>query len=277
MRKILSFLPFFRPVPPLVAILHLHGVIAAQARMGRSLELSRLEETLDQAFAIKGLKAVAISINSPGGSPVQAGLIHDRIRSLAAEKSLPVYTFAEDVAASGGYMLLLAGDEVYVHPSSIVGSIGVISAGFGFVEALEKLGVERRVHTAGTRKGMLDSFSPEQPEDVARLKDLQRDIHQLFKDMLIERRGAKLVGPPDELFSGDIWLGRKAVDYGLVDGLGELRSVMKAKYGTEVKFKVLGRERGWLRGRLGLGAKANLATELVDAVETRTVWSRWGL
>ncbi len=268
----------FRKSPPLVVVLSLQGAIGVQSRFGRALDLARLEPALTQAFSVKGARAVAITVNSPGGSPVQSALIHDRIRQLSEEKKVPVYMFAEDVAASGGYMLLLAGDEIYAHPASIVGSIGVVYGGFGFSEAIRRLGIERRVHSAGERKVMLDPFLPEDPEDVARLRAIQRDVHDFFKAMVERRRQGKLKGDPAELFSGDIWLGGRAVELGLVDGLGDLRSVMRAKFGDKTRFKVLGRERNFLRGLFGLDARrrGNVAEDLLAALETRALWSRFG-
>lgn len=279
LRQRLTFLPFayFRNPPPLVAVVPLHGAIAAQARMGRGIDLARIEDALDQAFALRGVAAVALSVNSPGGAPVQAALIHDRVRALSAEKNVPVFAFAEDVAASGGYMLLLAGDEIYVHPASLVGSIGVIYMGFGFVEFMQKLGLERRLHTAGEHKAMLDPFLPEKAEDVERLKGIQDDIHQFFIDMVQKRRVGKLTGAASELFSGDVWLGNKAVTLGLADGIGDLRSVMRMKMGPATRFKVIGREKTWIRERLGLGARPSLADGLIDAAEARGLWSRFGL
>lgn len=268
----------FRKTPPVVVVLSLHGAIGVQSRRGRALDLARLEPLLTQAFAVKGAKAVAINVNSPGGSPVQSALIHDRIRALAEEKKLPVHMFAEDVAASGGYMLLLAGDDIHAHPASIIGSIGVVYGGFGFAEAIRRLGIERRLHTAGARKGMLDPFLPENPDDVARLKVIQAQVHDFFKGMVEARRGGKLKGDPAELYSGDVWLGQRALDLGLVDGLGDLRSVMREKYGKKTQFKVLGRERNLLRGLFGLHGRdrASLAEDVLATMETRALWSRFG-
>lgn len=276
----MSKIPFLRlrKAAPLVVTLTLQGAIGAQSRLGKGLDLARVEQTLAQAFAIKNAVAVAITVNSPGGSPVQAALIHDRIRALSAEKKRPVYMFAEDVAASGGYMLLLAGDEIYAHPASILGSIGVISGGFGFHEALRKLGVERRLHTTGPRKGMLDPFLPEQPEDVERLKVIQTQIHDFFKLMVEHRRPGKLKGEREILFSGDIWLGERAMELGLIDGLGDLRTVMKGKFGDKTRFKALGRERRKLLSMFGFGSSVdNVADAVADSLETRALWSRFGL
>lgn len=276
-RKLLSFLPIeaFRNPPAVVSVVYLQGAIMARGRPGRTLDLARLEGVLEAAFGVKGAKAVAVVVNSPGGSAVQASLIHDRIRQLAAEKNLPVYAFAEDVAASGGYMLLLAGDEIYAHPASVVGSIGVIAAGFGFDKAIEKLGVDRRVRTAGTKKGMLDPFSPEKPEEVARLNALLGSIHQFFRDLVVTRRGSKINAADEDLFSGDIWVGHDALAKGLIDGLGEMKSTLRAKFGPKTKFKHFGVERGWLKGRLGL-ARGGLADEMLDSLEIRELWARFG-
>jgi len=262
---------------PLVAVVPLVGAIGVGGRLHHGLTLAGLEPRLDQAFALKGLKAVALAINSPGGAPVQSMLIAARIRALAAEKKLPVIAFCEDVAASGGYILALAGDEIIAHPSSLVGSIGVVSAGFGFPGLLEKLGVERRVHAAGDRKAMLDPFQPEKKADVARLEAIQKMLHDQFKALVVERRGEKLPRAKKPLFSGDVWLGEKALDLGLVDGLGDLRTVMRARFGDKTRFKVLGGERNWLRRRLGLAGGGGLAAGLIGDAEERALWARFGL
>ena len=192
---------------------------------------------------------MAVVINSPGGSPVQSHLIFSRIRQLAAEKEKRVYVFCEDVAASGGYFLALAGDEIYADPSSIVGSIGVISAGFGLDKLIDRFGIERRVHTAGKDKGALDPFQPERPEDVARLKDLQRDVHDVFIGIVKERRAGKLEGPEEELFSGAFWSAAKALEYGLIDGIADLRSKMQALHGEKVRLHAVPLAPGGLLSR----------------------------
>ena len=239
---------------PIVAVVRLTGVIGPMGPLRGGLSLAGLAPTLERAFSLGGIKAVALAVNSPGGSPVQSSLIAKRIRALAAEKKLPVFAFAEDVAASGGYWLATAGDEIFADESSIVGSIGVISAGFGFQDLLQRVGVERRVHTAGARKSMLDPFRPENAEDIARLEALQRDIHDGFKAQVRSSRGARLKGDDDTLFSGEFWTGRRALELGLIDGIGDLRSVMRARFGEKVRFRVVGAPTGWLRRRLGLGA-----------------------
>lgn len=262
--------------PPLVTVVRLSGLIAAGGGMMRGgLNLANQAGVLKAAFAPKRLAAVALVVNSPGGSPVQSALIGKRIRDHAAERKVPVVAFIEDVAASGGYWLAAAADEIVADPSSIIGSIGVVSAGFGFTEALRRLGIERRVHTQGERKRMLDPFMPERPEDVARLEALQADIHAGFKDWVRARRGAKLAADEAALFNGDIWTGRQAVELGLVDSLGDLRATMRARFGDKVRLRLLGARRSPLR-RL-LGPRSELAPDLLAVVEERLAWNRWGL
>lgn len=279
----------WRAERPLVPVVRLAGAIGAASPLRPGLSLATLAETLERAFSMSGAKAVAIAVNSPGGSPVQSALIFKRIRALAEEKELPVYVFAEDVAASGGYMLACAGDEIWADDSSIIGSIGVISAGFGFVEAIGKLGVERRVYTAGENKMILDPFQPEKPGDVERLKALQAEVHESFKALVRERRGSRLKGDEDELFSGAFWAGRQARDRGLIDGLGDMRSVMRDKLGEKVRLKMVQPQRNWLKPRIGAdtavgdlrdmltGAPRSLATDLLATLEERALWQRFGL
>ncbi|MGE5517031.1 MAG: S49 family peptidase [Bacteroidota bacterium] len=262
--------------PPLVTVVRLSGLIAAGGGMLRGgLNLAGQAGILKAAFAPKRLAAVALVVNSPGGSPVQSALIGKRIRDHAAERKIPVVAFVEDVAASGGYWLAAAADEIIADPSSIVGSIGVVSAGFGFTEALQRLGIERRVHTQGERKRMLDPFLPERPEDVARLEALQADIHDGFKEWVRTRRDGKLTVDEAALFNGDIWTGRQALALGLVDGLGDLRGTMRARYGDKVRLRVVGaRRRPWARL---FGPRSELGADLLAAVEERLAWNRWGL
>ncbi|MEX0814127.1 MAG: S49 family peptidase [Dongiaceae bacterium] len=265
---------------PVVGVVRLAGVIGAIGPLRGGLTLAGLAGTLERAFALRNLKAVALAVNSPGGSAVQSALIAKRIRDLAAEKSVPVVAFVEDVAASGGYWLACAADEIFADESSILGSIGVISAGFGFAALLERFGVERRVHVAGARKGMLDPFRAELPEDVARLEALQRDIHDNFKAQVRGRRGARLKADDETLFNGDIWTGRRALDLGLIDGIGDLRATLRARFGDKVRLRPVGAEGAWLRRRLRLGAAAReggWARELVAALAERELWSRYGL
>lgn len=278
-----------RNIKPKVAVLRLSGVISSDGKLGRGLNLAGQAAAINQAFELAELKAVALVINSPGGSPVQSNLIYKRIRALAAEKDVPVYAFAEDVAASGGYMLALAGDEIYADPSSIVGSIGVISAGFGFEKALEKFGVERRVYTAGDNKSSLDPFLPENPEDIERLKKLQLQVHDVFKGMVRERREGKLNGEEKDLFNGEFWAGQDALERGLIDGISDVRTFMREKYGEKIKLVPVSAEKSfWKRGR-GIGMESNEqqgalegllrhgAKEAMISLEERALWSKFGL
>ena len=263
---------------PTVGIVRLAGAIGMPLPLrGDSLSIASLAGALDRAFALKNLQAVALAINSPGGSAVQSALIARRIRALAVEKKVPVLAFVEDVAASGGYWLATAADEIYADECSIVGSIGVIAAGFGFPELLQRLGIERRVHTAGPRKAMLDPFRQERPEDVARLMELQQEIHEGFKAQVRERRSGKLKGDEAELFSGDIWTGRPALARGLIDGIGDLRGILRGRYGDKVKLVPVGAPRGWLRRRLGLARPDSWVDQLAAALEERALWGRYGL
>jgi serine protease SohB len=263
---------------PVVAVVRLAGVIGPIGPWRGGLSLAGLASTLERAFGLRGAKAVALAVNSPGGSAVQSALIARRIRALAAEKKLPVYAFAEDVAASGGYWLATAGDEIYADESSIIGSIGVISAGFGFQELLQRLGVERRVHTAGPRKSMLDPFRAENAEDVARLEALQREVHGSFQAQVRERRGARLKADDETLFSGEFWSGRRALELGLIDGIGDMRTVMRDRFGDKVRLRPIGAPRGWLMRRFRLdAADDDWARDVLAAVEERALWARFGL
>ncbi len=233
---------------------------------------------------MRNTRAVALVINSPGGSPVQSHLIYRRIRQLADERRRPVIAFAEDVAASGGYMLACAADEIICDGSSLVGSIGVVGSSFGFSKLLEKLGIERRLYASGEHKAMLDPFLPEKPEDVERLKSVQRELHESFIDLVKRSRGARLKGPEKTLFSGEYWTGRRAVELGLADGLGDLRSNLRARFGEDVATPLVSAGRGWFR-RLQpavesfdpLVLRAGLAEELISALEARALWARYGL
>lgn len=263
----------FRKSAPLVHLVRLHGAIGMGTPLRPAITAKDYDDVLEKAFSRKGIAAVALAINSPGGSPVQSALIHSRIRALAEKHKVPVLVFCEDVAASGGYWLACAGDEIYADDSSIVGSIGVIAAGFGFVEALNKLGVERRVHTSGDNKSILDPFQPEKKEDVDRLLSLQADIHQSFKALVRNRRGAKLNGDEAELFSGAFWTGRQALERGLIDGIGHIHAVLEAKFGDKVVIKAIAASQGWGLKRLGFGA----GVDMIETMETRAMWSRFGL
>ena len=270
---------------PVVPVVRLSGVIASMSSGflgGRALSIETVAPLLKRAFDMKGARAVALSINSPGGSPVQSALIGQRIRLLAREKELKVLAFVEDVAASGGYWLACAADEIIADPHSIVGSIGVISAGFGFQDLLARIGVERRVHTSGERKAMLDPFRPEKTEDVERLHRLQAEIHDGFKDWVRERRAGKLAGDEATLFSGEFWTGKRGLELGLVDGIGELRTVLQARFGDKVHLPVIGPRRRLL-SRLGLGASVGetglegIGPATLAAIEERLHWQRFGL
>ena len=266
----MKWLPFIKS-SPLVAVIRLSGTIAPGGRFGsENLNDSGIASVLERAFAKGKPDAVALVINSPGGSPVQSSLIAARIRRLATENKLPVYAFVEDVAASGGYWLASAADEIFVDASSIVGSIGVISASFGFTGLMEKHGVERRVYTAGEDKSMLDPFRPERPSDVKRLKALQKQIHDAFIAQVQSRRGTRLKG--DNLFTGDIWVGDKAIEVGLADGIGHLVPKMKEIFGDKTQFSMHGKKRSIFR-RLG----TQIASDAIDMVEDRALWAQYGL
>jgi signal peptide peptidase SppA len=223
-----------------------------------------------------------LDINSPGGSPVQSAMVFDRIRSLAEEKKLPVLAFTQDVAASGGYWLACAADEIFANENSIIGSVGVISSSFGLQGLLDRFGIERRVHTSGDRKGFLDPFLPEKAEDVVRLKSLQAEIHESFRSLVRERRQSRLKADEEVLFSGEFWTGRKAKELGLVDGLGDLRTILRERYGKKVRLPVFGPEQGWLRRRMGItgwfpASSVHWADDLMDTIEARATWARYGL
>lgn len=276
--------PPFRADIPVVPVVRLSGVIGVTTPLRPGLMLGTVARTLERAFEFRKARAVALIINSPGGSPAQSHLIFRRIRDLAAEKKIPVLAFIEDVGASGGYMLACAGDEIICDPFSIVGSIGVVGGSFGFVELMEKLGIERRLYTSGDRKVMLDPFLPEKPDDVTRIKALQKDIHERFIALVKERRGAKLTGDDKTLFSGEFWTAQAAIDLGLADRIGDLRSALRLRYGDKVRMPLIEAERSLLGRRLsgvGLGkllsGETPLADDLISALETRALWGRYGL
>jgi len=274
--KPLSWLTRLFRRTPAIPVIRLQGVIAADQRQGR-INLANVAPLLQRAFAMKSAPAVAIVINSPGGSPVQSRLISKRIRDLADEHHKPVLVFVEDAAASGGYFIAVAGDEIFVDPSSIVGSIGVIMAGFGFVGTLEKLGIERRVHTAGNNKSTLDPFLPEKSSDVDRIKQVELDIHQVFIDHVKARRGAKLKAADDVLFTGEWWTGGRGVDLGLVDAIGDLHATLRTRFGKDVELKLIGPKRPLFSlPRLGFSAET-LTADLAATVEDRAIWARFGL
>ncbi len=291
----------FRGDIPVVPVVRLSGVIGFSTPLNPGVTLGSVARQLERAFGMRNARAVALIINSPGGSPVQSHLIYRRIRQLAAEKLRSVFAFVEDVGASGGYMVACAADEIICDTSSIVGSIGVVGGSFGFPKLMERLGVERRLYTAGEHKAMLDPFLPENPDDVERLKALQREIHQGFIDLVKQSRGARLKGPEKTLFSGEYWTGPKAIELGLADHIGDLRSTLRERFGDKVMTPLVSPERSLLgRVRPGIGSwapslmthdlasydalshdlvsrGAELAGGLISAIETRALWGRYGL
>lgn len=282
-----AYLPaFLTKRGPLVPVLRFSGAIGVVTPLRPGITLSTSAQAIEKAFTTRGADAIAIQINSPGGSAVQSTLLYKRIRALAEEKNLKVYVFAEDVAASGGYMLALAGDEIYADASSIVGSIGVITATFGANELLAKIGVQRRVYTAGDNKDILDPFLPEKKSDITKIKAIQRDVHQAFIDLVKERRGNKLKKSDKQLFTGEFWTGKTALELGLIDGLSDLRSKMRELYGDEVRFKLVTPSTSWFRRKRGVFASdgnfgfgftpGGFAADLITAVEARALWSRFG-
>ena len=293
-RAVAAFRPMlprrWRSDVPIVPVVRLTGVIGFSTPLRPGLTLAGVARTLDRAFNVRNAKAVALLINSPGGSAVQSHLIYQRIRALAAEKNLRVFAGVEDVAASGGYMLACAADEIVGDPSSIVGSIGVIGASFGFPEAMKRFGIERRIYTAGEHKSMLDPFLPEQEEDVARLKAIQRDIHDMFIGLVRARRGARLAGPENTMFSGEYWVAKTAKEFGLIDQIGDVRSFLRRRFGDEVLMPLIASERS-LFGRRSPGVagvsperildgvidRAGLVDDIISAIETRAIWARFGL
>jgi signal peptide peptidase SppA len=275
------------PGTAVVPVVRLSGVIGAVTPLRPGMSLAGVAKTLERAFATRNAKAVALVINSPGGSPVQSRQIYLRIRQLAAEKKLPVLVFVEDVAASGGYMIACAGDEIFCDPSSILGSIGVVGGSFGFQELIRKIGVERRLYTAGAHKAMLDPFLPENPDDVARVKALQREIHAIFIALVKQSRRDRLKGADDVLFTGEYWAGETSVSLGLADAIGDLRGTLRARYGEKVRTPVIAPATGLLSGLLGrksagagtlgqLDGLAGLPDELISALETRAIWAKFG-
>jgi len=283
--RLIAMLPArLRRGTAVVPVVRLSGVIGAVTPLRPGMTLASVARTLERAFSTRNAKAVALVINSPGGSPVQSRQIYLRIRQLAAEKQLPVLVFVEDVAASGGYMIACAGDEIFCDPSSILGSIGVVGGSFGFQELIKKLGVERRLYTAGAHKAMLDPFLPENPEDVTRVKTLQREIHAIFIALVRQSRGTRLKAADDVLFSGEYWAGETSVSLGLADAIGDLRSTLRARYGEKVLTPLIAPSSGMLSSLLGrrsagtltaLGG-AGLGDELISALESRAIWSKFG-
>ena len=270
---------FFKSKSSVINVVRLNGVIATGSKFPGSsnLSLESLEKQIERAFSGKKIAGVALIINSPGGSPVQSALISERIIELSRKNNIPVFAFVEDVAASGGYWLACAADEIFVMPASIVGSIGVISAGFGFVEVIKKIGVERRVFSKGENKGMLDPFQPQNSDDVKVITDLQEEIHQLFKNWVSKRRGNRLnaeVVKAEGIFEAKIFSGTKACEIGLADSLGELKQVMRERFNEKVIFKeISGRKK--LGQRLGLSSSSYYG--IIDYIEERIAFAKFGL
>ena len=274
----------FRSDIPVVPVVRLTGVIGVVTPLRPGLLLSTIAKSLERAFDVPRARAVALIINSPGGSPSQSHLIFRRIRQLAEEKKIPVLAFVEDVGASGGYMLACAADEIICNDFSIVGSIGVVGASFGFHELMGKVGIERRLYTSGDRKGMLDPFLPEKADDVKRIKAIQQDIHENFIALVKERRGSRLNGSDKTLFSGEFWAAQKAIELGLADRIGDLRSTLRERYGEKVHTPLISAGRTLFGRQLpgvsfadAIVRQPGLADDLISALETRALWSRYGL
>ena len=259
----------------IVSHLRLTGVIGNVGKFKQGIEYSSQEEIIKKAFSVKKSLAVAITINSPGGSPVQSHLIYKFIKHLAKKNKKKVIIFAEDVAASGGYLIACSGDEIYANSSSIIGSIGVISASFGFKNLIEKIGVQRRVYTAGKNKSTLDPFMDEKQEDIERLKNIQLDLHKDFIDVVENSRSTKLKKNKGiELFSGEFWSGRKSLELGLIDGIGTVDQILREKFGEDVVIKKFEKTKGWLAKKL---SSENNVDQLISIVEERSIWQRYGL
>ncbi|MEM1379364.1 MAG: S49 family peptidase [Pseudomonadota bacterium] len=280
MASLLSALraPFDRFVnkKPTVTVVSLYGAIGVDARPGRGLSANGVEDGLKKAFKDKKTKAVILSINSPGGAPAQARMIMERVRHLSKDKEIPVISYIEDVGASGGYMIALAGEEIWADPFAIVGSIGVVSAGFGFHEAISKLGVERRVYQAGENKVRLDPFRPLNPEDSAKLERLLGQTHELFIAMVEESRGNRITAPPEKVFTGDFFLGDEGKKYGLVDQTGDLRTLVKERFGDDIQIKLISGKRGGLLSAFGASLSAGFAQALANIIREDSLRARLG-
>ena len=276
--QFLSLLPFFKNSNPVISVLRLEGVIGKVGAFKTGLSIDGLNELIEIAFNKPKVKAVCLVINSPGGSPVQSELIASRIISLSKAKNIPVYSFVEDVAASGGYWLAAAGSEIYASKSSIVGSFGVISAGFGFEGAIEKLGITRRIYTAGKNKSVLDPFLPPKKEDISILKNLQKQVCDHFIDYIKTRRGGKLTQSDEILFTGEFWAGQSALDYGLIDGIDNLYNFVKQRFGEEVKIDYVTPKKSWFKKKMGLNA-TELSQEITDSainsVENKSLYNKF--
>jgi len=267
--QLISVLPFWFNTKPVVAVMRLEGVIGKGGSMKSGLTISSLNKLIEKMFKIERLDSVCLCINSPGGSPVQSELISKRLTSLAKELGVPIYSFVEDVAASGGYWLACAGDKIFANKSSIIGSIGVISSGFGFHEAIGKMGIERRVIAEGKNKSVLDPFQPTKSSDVKLVKDLQKKIYEHFTETVKERRKGRLTQTDEIIFNGEFWTGQKALDYGLIDGIDDLYSFIHKKYGNEVKVEYIENKQSWFKKRLGMSNAKDTVQEVTDAAFDR--------
>lgn len=278
--QLFSFLPCISGSKTVIAVLRLNGVIGKSQNFKTGLNIENLNEMIEKAFSIKKLEALCLVINSPGGSPVQSELIAKRIRSLAKKNKVAVYSFIEDVAASGGYWLACAGDHIYASPSSIIGSIGVIYSSFGFQDAIGKLGIERRVYTQGENKSILDPFQPTKQSDVKIIKYLQSQIHEHFIDYVKERRIGKLTQDDNILFNGEFWAGQSALDFGLIDGIDDMYSFIQKKYGDNVKIEYITSKQSWLKKKFGITSE-NLPQEFTDSIintiENKLIQSKFNL
>jgi signal peptide peptidase SppA len=278
LREFLTDVPVIGPVfvsHPKVAVIRLSGVITDTGTRRQNISAQKYEKLIEDAFDVHHLKAVALSINCPGGAPAQAELIGNHIRRLAAEKDIPVYSFVEDIAASGGYWLACAADTIFAQQTSIVGSVGVISASFGFQDLIEKHGIERRVHTAGKDKSFLDPFLAEKPDDIKRLQSIQANIHGIFKDWVRERRGHVLKGSDKDLFEGQFWTAEDAIALGIIDNIGDIQGVFRDKFGPDIKFVEFGPDKKWISSLLG--ADLSLSRDAISTLEERSIWARYGL
>ena len=267
-------LTFFKK-KKIIPHIKLSGVIGNVGKFKQGIDFSSQEEIISKAFSLKKALCVAITINSPGGSPVQSHMIYSLIRQKAEKSKKKVIVFAEDVAASGGYLIACAGDEIYANSSSIIGSIGVIYSSFGFTELIKKIGIERRVHTAGKNKSTLDPFLEEKKEDIERLKNIQLDLHKDFIDVVEKSRGSKLKKTELELFSGEFWSGRKAKELGLIDGVGNAHHILKEKFGEDIVIKKFEKSKSWLSKKLS--ASNNQLDQIANILDEKSVWQKYGL
>jgi len=281
LKKFCNLVFFFKNKDPRVAHVNLNGVIGRDSKFDKGLNFENIFPLLQNAFNTDGIKAVAISINSPGGSPVQSELIYKGIRELSEEKKIPVYTFAQDVAASGGYWLLLSGDEIYAHSSSIIGSIGVIFSGFGFVDAIKKIGIERRIYAEGKNKSILDPFTPENQDNISILKQAQKDIFESFKELVITRRRGKISTEIDfldnNIFTGAFWSGKTSRDLGLIDEICDMRQKMKEKFGAKVKIITIENKKGFIKSLFASKSNDDVVLNIINRIEEKILMQNFGL